>query len=255
MIPRKRFGQHFLRDETILNSIVSRIRPQKGEEMLEIGPGDGALTGKLLQAGAALTAVEIDRDLAAKLRAKYPALRLIVGDAMREDLAAILQNGMRVAGNLPYNISTQILIRLSECRPREMWLMLQKEVAARLCAMPGMAEYGRLTASVRLRYKAAAELSAPPEAFYPPPKVHSAVVKLVRRENPPPHSELFSAIVSAAFQSRRKILANGLSGFVVDWRAANVDPLRRPQTLSPDEFARLSVHSAVREGGNSPKSK
>ncbi|MGI9296452.1 MAG: 16S rRNA (adenine(1518)-N(6)/adenine(1519)-N(6))-dimethyltransferase RsmA [Gammaproteobacteria bacterium] len=243
MISRRRFGQHFLRDETILGELIARINPLPGEKMLEIGPGDGALTGRLLRAGATLSAVEIDRDLAEKLRAQFPDLHLIVGDALKEDLPHLLRNGMRVAGNLPYNISTPLLIRLAECRPREMWLMVQKEVAARVCAAPGGAEYGRLTVSVRLRYDAAAEMSAPPEAFAPPPKVDSAVIKLTRRDNPPRYAPSLPAIVAAAFQNRRKMLGNGLSEFAINWQGAEIDPSRRPQTLSPEEFARLSLYT------------
>lgn len=243
MTLRRRFGQHFLRDENILGELVARINPRAGEEMLEIGPGDGALTGRLLRAGANLSAVEIDRDLAEKLRAEFPNLRLIVGDVLKENLPHLLRNGIRVAGNLPYNISTPLLIRLCESRAREMWLMVQKEVAARVCAPPGGTEYGRLTVSVRLRYDAAAEMSAPPEAFSPPPKVDSAVIKLTRRENPPQFAPSLPLLVSAAFQNRRKMLANGLSDFAIDWRGAEIDPARRPQTLSPEEFARLSLYT------------
>ncbi|MGI9306022.1 MAG: 16S rRNA (adenine(1518)-N(6)/adenine(1519)-N(6))-dimethyltransferase RsmA [Gammaproteobacteria bacterium] len=244
MKPRKRFGQHFLRDRKIIDEIILHIAPREGEEMLEIGPGDGALTAELLRAGAALTAVEIDRDLAEKLRARFGArLNLIVNDALREDLRGHLRGGMRAAGNLPYNISTPLLLRLAECGAREMWLMMQEEVAVRVCAPPGGAEYGRLTASVRLFYDAKRVLSAPPQAFSPPPKVHSAMVKLVRRESPPQFAAHLPALLSAAFQSRRKMLGNALAAFAVNWRAAEIDPARRAQTLSPEEFARLSLHA------------
>lgn len=255
MRPRRRFGQHFLRDETILAEIVAQIRPASGEEMLEIGPGDGALTARLLREGAALTAVEIDRDLAAKLRAQFPQLRLIVNDILKEDFSLLLQNAPRVAGNLPYNISTPLLIRLAlaDRAPPEMWLMLQKEVAARLCAPAGAAQYGRLTAEIGLRYDSEIVLSAPPRAFSPPPQVESAFVRLVRRREVFAHSRLFSEIVAAAFRSRRKTLANGLADFCVNWRAAGVESSRRPQTLAPEEFAKLSLHTAPKpaaDGGN-----
>ena len=249
MIPRRRFGQHFLRDEKILDELVARICPRPGERMLEIGPGDGALTGRLLRAGAILTAIEIDRDLANKLRARFPALNLIVGDALKENLPHLLQSEMRAAGNLPYNISTPLLFRLAECRPREMILMVQKEVAERICAAPGGAEYGRLTASLRLQYDAAVEMFAPPQAFSPPPQVDSAAIKLTRRSETPPHSPLLPSLLAAAFQSRRKILGNGLSAFAVDWQGADIAPSRRPQTLSPDEFARLSLYAKSKNSG------
>ncbi|MBE8158117.1 MAG: ribosomal RNA small subunit methyltransferase A [Betaproteobacteria bacterium] len=243
MKPRKRFGQHFLRDDKIIAEIVRRICPRAGENILEIGPGDGALTAKLLEAGAALTAVEIDRSLAEKLRARFGAkLNLINGDALQENLSELLDGGGRAAGNLPYNISTPLLLKLAESGAREMWLMLQEEVAARICAPPGAAEYGRLTVSVRLFYDAEYVLAVPPRAFSPPPKVNSAVIKLSRRA-PPPRAPCFSVLVAAAFQSRRKMLGNGLSDFSVNWRGAEISPQRRPQTLSPEEFARLSFYA------------
>ena len=241
---RRRFGQHFLRDKTVISEMVRQIGAGADEEMLEVGPGDGALTEHFLRAGAALTAVEIDRDLAAKLRTRFPNLRLIVNDILKEDLSHLVKNEMRVAGNLPYNISTPLLIRLAECAPREMWLMVQKEVAARICASPGAAEYGRLTVSVRLQYDAVIAMAVSPEAFSPPPKVESAVVKLIRRRQIPRYSPILPQIVAAAFQSRRKMLANGLSDFSVDWCGAAIDERARPQTLSPDQFARLSLYAA-----------
>ena len=246
MTLRKRFGQHFLRDGKIIGEFMRRMRPQAGESILEIGPGDGALTAEFLAAGAALTAVEIDRDLAEKLRARFGGrLNLIVGDALAENLSALLDGG-RAAGNLPYNISTPLLLKLAESGAREMWLMMQEEVAARVCAPPGGAEYGRLTVSLGLFYRAEKKIFAPPRAFSPPPKVNSAVVKFSRRASPPPLSPSFSAVLAAAFQSRRKMLGNGLSAFSVNWRAAEIDPSRRPQTLSPEEFARLSLNAEPR---------
>ena len=239
---RKRFGQHFLRDRNITGEIVRRMNVQTGEKILEIGPGDGALTEELLAAGAALTAVEIDRGLVQKLRDRFgEKLNLIAGDALKQNLPKLLDGG-RVAGNLPYNISTPLLLRLAESGAREMWLMLQKEVADRVCAPPGGAEYGRLTVSVRMFYDAEKILAAPPRAFSPPPKVDSAAVKLSRRE-PPEKAPSLPFLLAAAFQSRRKMLGNGLAGFSVNWRAANISPERRPQTLSPEEFARLSMHA------------
>ena len=247
MNARKRFAQHFLIDRRIIADIISHIAPFPGEDMVEIGPGDGALTAGLLNAGAALTAIEIDRDLATRLRARFGAqLNLIVNDVLRENLSSLIKDNTRVAGNLPYNISAPLLLRLINCRAREMWLMLQEEVVARLCAPPGAANYGRLTVSVRLFYEAEKMIVVSPQAFMPPPTVHSAVVRLRRRLDVPPFSVLLPDMVLAAFQSRRKILRNGLAAFDVDWRRADIAPERRPQTLTPEEFARLSLYLKMR---------
>ena len=242
MKTRRRFGQHFLADDNIINEIVMRIRPRKGEKILEIGPGKGALSAGLLQAGAKLMAVEIDRDLAAELQAQFgDSIDLITGDILKQNLPQLVSENSRVAGNLPYNISTPLLLKLCECRTRGMWLMVQEEVAARICAPTGTSEYGRLTVSVRLFYQASYEIHVPPSAFVPPPKVDSAMIQLTPRIASPMFSPLFSEITAAAFQSRRKMLGNGLSGFNIAWKRAGIEPSRRPQTVSPDEFARLSL--------------
>lgn len=242
MRARKRFGQHFLRDDKVLRALTEMVCPQPGETIVEIGPGDGAWTEHLLNAGAKVAAVEIDRDLAAHLRQKFstPNFNLIQGDVLQTDLSELLPEQTRVAGNLPYNISTPLLFHLLRYRPCEMWLMLQTEVAERICAMPGGPEYGRLTISVALQYEALVKLSVPPEAFDPPPKVESTVIQLRRKKNSLEHTKMLPSILSAAFQSRRKMLGNGLSSFTVDWQGANISPASRPQTLSPEEFARLS---------------
>ena len=239
---RKRFGQHFLRDEAIIEAMMARLSPAAGEHFLEIGPGDGALTAALLRTPIILTAVEIDRELAALLRRRFgERLRLLADDVLRVDLSKMLADGRtRVVGNLPYNISTPLLLRLASCRPRDMHLMLQREVAMRLCAAPGDSSYGRLTVTVKLSFEVCEILRVPPAAFSPPPKVHSAVVRLRPQKSPIPYSPKLAAILTAAFQSRRKMLGNALQNFVVDWRGAKIDANRRAQTLSPEEFARLA---------------
>ena len=249
---RRRFGQHFLRDREVVGELIRRIAPRSGETLLEIGPGDGALTEHLLQSGAAVTAVEIDRDLADGLLRRFQTtfagqFKLIVGDVLKEDLEELLKSGMRTVGNLPYNISAPLLLKLSQTRSREMWLMMQKEVASRLCASPGDSDYGRLTVSARLNYSARAEMQVPPDAFSPPPKVDSTVLRLTRRDSPLPPPPLLPALLSAAFQSRRKTLSNGLAAFNVDWQSADIAPTRRPQTLSPEEFIRLSQNAAPKQ--------
>ena len=241
-----------MRDREVVGELIRRIAPRSGETLLEIGPGDGALTEHLLQSGAAVTAVEIDRDLADGLLRRFQTtfagqFKLIVGDVLKEDLEELLKSGMRAVGNLPYNISAPLLLKLSQTRSREMWLMMQKEVASRLCASPGDSDYGRLTVSARLNYAARAEMQVPPSAFSPPPKVDSTVLRLTRRDSPLSPPPLLPALLSAAFQSRRKTLSNGLAAFNVDWQKADIAPTRRPQTLSPEEFIRLSQNSASKQ--------
>ena len=249
---RRRFGQHFLRDREVVGELIRRIAPRSGETLLEIGPGDGALTEHLLQSGAAVTAVEIDRDLADGLLRRFQTtfagqFKLIVGDVLKEDLDELLKNGLRTVGNLPYNISAPLLLKLSQTHSREMWLMMQKEVASRLCASPGDSDYGRLTVSARLNYAARAEMQVPPSAFSPPPKVDSTVLRLTRRDSPLLPPPLLPALLSAAFQSRRKTLSNGLAAFHVNWQSADIAPTRRPQTLSPEEFIRLSQNATLKQ--------
>ena len=241
-----------MRDREVVGELIRRIAPRSGETLLEIGPGDGALTEHLLQSGAAVTAVEIDRDLADSLLRRFQTtfagqFKLIVGDVLKEDLEELLKSGMRTVGNLPYNISAPLLLKLSQTRSREMWLMMQKEVASRLCASPGDSDYGRLTVSARLNYAARAEMQVPPSAFSPPPKVDSTVLRLTRRDSPLLPPPLLPALLSAAFQSRRKTLSNGLAAFNVDWQKADISPTRRPQTLSPEEFIRLSQNAAPKQ--------
>ncbi len=244
MTTRRRFGQHFLHDTSVINTLIQHIAPQEGEPMLEIGPGGGVLTKKLLQAKVMLSAIEIDYELADKLQRQFgEQLHLIVNDVLKEDLNARLENGMRVVGNLPYNISTPLLLQLAQSKTKEMWLMVQKEVAARVCAKEGSKEYGRLTISLRLRFEASYEMEVPPSAFTPPPKVVSAVLRLRPRKSPIADSPMLATILAAAFQSRRKMLGNGLANFTVNWQAANIAPSRRPQTLSPEEFARLAEYT------------
>ncbi|MDM5148133.1 16S rRNA (adenine(1518)-N(6)/adenine(1519)-N(6))-dimethyltransferase RsmA [Candidatus Persebacteraceae bacterium Df01] len=246
-VPRKRFGQHFLRDKNLINALLKHIAPQEGEEFLEIGPGNGALTEALLQAPINLTAIEIDRELADGLRTRFgKKLHLLVDDVLCTDLAGLLAGGnVRVAGNLPYNISTPLLLRLADCRSRDMHLMLQREVAMRLLAQPGGSDYGRLTVSVRLSYDVEEVLQAPPEAFWPAPKVHSTVVRLLPRTLPLTLTPTLQILLKAAFQSRRKMLGNALKKFTINWQTANIEPTRRPQTLSPEEFSRLATHMLV----------
>ena len=250
MRARKRFGQHFLRDGAVLRRIADAMAVREGENILEIGPGDGALTAELLRRGGRVWAVELDRDLCAKLRVRFAnqirakQLRLTEGDALRTDFAALSENGEagRVAGNLPYNISTPLLLRLARARPRDVHAMVQLEVAERLCAPPGDSEYGRLTATIGAMFAAEILFRVPPGSFHPPPKVESAVVRMtpLSTESAESAPDNLEEVLRLAFSSRRKTLANAMREMEVDWARCGIDPARRPQTLSPNEFARLA---------------
>ena len=214
-IARKRFGQHFLVDRAVIEDIVDAIDPRAGQAVVEIGPGLGAMTGPLLARCQALTVIELDRDLAARLR-KQERLHVIEADVLKVDfqaLAAAAGQPLRVVGNLPYNISTPILFHLLEAAKgvQDQHFMLQREVVQRMAAAPGNKDYGRLSVMLQWRYAIESVLDVPPEAFDPPPRVHSAVVRMM----PLQHTEtvapaLLSEIVSCAFSQRRKLLRHTL---------------------------------------------
>ena len=251
--PRKRFGQHFLRDPSVLERIVAAIRPVPGDHLVEIGPGLGALTRPLLVAVGELDAVELDRDLLEPLRAHCAdigRLRLHHADALKFDFAALRGTGprLRVVGNLPYNISTPLLFHLLDqaSHLRDLHFMLQQDVVERMAAGPGEEAYGRL--SVMLQYRCQVEplFTVGPEAFRPPPKVRSAVVRLVPRETLPVavrDERLFAEVVRRAFAQRRKTLRNALRGWldIAQIEAAGVNPGARPETLDLAAFAALSA--------------
>jgi dimethyladenosine transferase (EC 2.1.1.-) len=208
--PRKRFGQNFLIDDGIIHAIVNAIHPQAGETLVEIGPGLGALTKPLLERIAHLHAVELDRDIIARLQKAYPPERLTLhsGDALKFDFAE-LGNGLRIVGNLPYNISSPLLFRLMEFAAHisDMHFMLQKEVVERMVAAPSSHDYGRLSIMLQRRFHLEWLLDVPPTAFNPPPKVESAVVRLIPKtpaEIVALDEALFARVVLAAFSQRRK---------------------------------------------------
>ncbi len=247
--PRKRFGQHFLRDPGVVSRILAAIAPAEGDHLVEIGPGEGVLTAPLAALPVSLDAVELDRDLAAALQERYadaPNVVVHQADALGFDYAS-LGDGLRIVGNLPYNISTPLLFHLIEQRAaiRDMHFMLQKEVVDRMSAAPGGKAYGRLTVMLACSMQVERLFDVPPEAFRPPPKVHSSVVRLRPLEEPLAIAdrELFGALVASAFSRRRKTLRNALA----DWldadaiAAAGVDPALRPERLTPQEFARLAA--------------
>jgi len=250
VLPRakKRLGQHFLTDRHYLDRIVAAIAPVAGEALAEIGPGPGALTERLAAVVRPMHAIEIDRDLARDLRARFSPEALVVheGDALDFDFAT-LPAGLKVVGNLPYNVSTPLLFHVASFadRLREAVFMLQKEVVDRMVAEPDTPDYGRLSVMLQARFAMDRVLAVPPGAFTPPPKVDSAVVRMIPlgpdRLRAADEAR-FERVVRAAFAQRRKTLRNALRGLVDDagFAAAGVDPQRRGETLSLAEFIALS---------------
>jgi 16S rRNA (adenine1518-N6/adenine1519-N6)-dimethyltransferase len=252
MRARKRFGQHFLLDEGVLDHIVTAVSPRATDHLVEIGPGRGALTHALLACeSATLDAIELDRDLVPRLRdelAGEPRFTLHEADALDFDFTALARERgarLRVVGNLPYNISTPLLFHLLNHADAidDMHVMLQREVVERIAAAPGNGDYGRLTIMLSPWLTAESLFEVAPGAFQPPPKVWSAVVRLtVRREPAFAVSPRFADVVASAFSHRRKTLRNALRGLVSAEQiaACQVDPNARPETLPPEAFNRLA---------------
>jgi 16S rRNA (adenine1518-N6/adenine1519-N6)-dimethyltransferase len=244
-IPRKRFGQHFLADEGVIDAIVRAIAPRPGDAMVEIGPGLGALTRPLADRVGALTVIELDRDLAARLR-RDPRLAVIESDVLKVDLAGLAAargRALRLVGNLPYNISTPILFHLLEAAPQiaDQHFMLQKEVVDRMAADPGGKTYGRLSVMLQWRYDIEPLLDVPPEAFDPPPQVDSAVVRMTPlRDVASVDAGLLGELVAAAFSQRRKLLRHTL-GRWLDKRGfgGEFDLQRRAEEVPVGEYLRL----------------
>jgi len=249
-LARKRFGQHFLTDRFIVDAIVDAIDPKPGDALVEIGPGLGALTGPLLERCRPLTVIELDRDLAARLRQR-PGLDVIEADVLNVDFAALATRAgrpLRVVGNLPYNISTPILFHLLDAHQHiaDQHFMLQKEVVERMAAAPGSKAYGRLTVMLQWRCHVEHVLDVPPESFDPPPRVESAVVRLLplpaRSNTGAVDARLLSEIVTLAFSQRRKILRATL-GRWLDARAfsGSFDVQRRAEEVPVEEYVALCV--------------
>jgi len=244
---RKRFGQHFLTDGSIIDSIVRAIDPRPGEPVVEIGPGLGALTQPLLARCKQLTVVELDRDLAARLR-KTPGLDVVESDVLKVDFGALadrLGGGpLKVVGNLPYNISTPILFHLLPWADRvsEQDFMLQKEVVDRMAAGPGSKTYGRLSVMLQWRYDIESIIDVPPESFDPPPQVDSAVVRMVPlREFAQIDPALFEALVAVAFSQRRKLLRHSLGRWLDEQGfGGSFDLQRRAEEVPVAEFVGLA---------------
>lgn len=254
--PRKRFGQNFLRDATVIQRIAMAINPDTEDHLVEIGPGEGVLTAALLPYCRRLEAIEIDRDLAAPLEQRFarePRFRLHRADALKFDFRALAAGEpLRIVGNLPYNISTPLLFHLfaqSECI-QDLHFMLQKEVVDRLCAGPGEEGYGRLSLMAQYHCTAEKLFEVGPESFQPRPKVVSAVVRLLPHAAPPVIADpaMLGQVVATAFSQRRKTLRNSLRPLFdeAELRAAGLDPTARAETLSLEDYARLARHGSAR---------
>jgi 16S rRNA (adenine1518-N6/adenine1519-N6)-dimethyltransferase len=246
--PRKRFGQHFLHDPGILDKIVRAISPEADDDMVEIGPGLGALTRPLLDRLRHLHVVELDRDLVARLEGEYAPERLTVhaADVLKFDFAA-LPAPLRVVGNLPYNISSPILFHLMRFvdRIRDCHFMLQKEVVMRMAAQPGSAEYGRLSVMLQWKLNIQRLFDVPAGAFQPPPKVESAIVRMIPLAAPLECDPAqLSEAVRQAFTQRRKTLRNALRNMISPGELVGIgiDPGLRPEMLSVDAFVRIANH-------------
>jgi 16S rRNA (adenine1518-N6/adenine1519-N6)-dimethyltransferase len=249
--PKKRLGQHFLRDQEVIQRIIQVIDPKPGQRLVEIGPGPGAITWPLLETLGELDVIELDRELAKGLQTRgvdLPGLRVHVIDALCFDFQAFQNQGqkLRVVGNLPYNISSPLLFHLLDQVDSidDMVFMLQKEVAERITALPGSKQYGRLSVMIQYRCMPEIQLRVSPQAFHPPPQVESAVIRLIPKpgRDDPATEEIFRHVVKQAFSQRRKTLRNALKGILgADILVnADIDPARRPETLSVEDYLILA---------------
>jgi 16S rRNA (adenine1518-N6/adenine1519-N6)-dimethyltransferase len=256
--PRKRFGQHFLRDRSVIDRIVAAIAPAPDDRLMEIGPGEGVLTRPLLEAAGSLQVVELDRDLAGTLAQRLGAPKGLVihqGDALRFDYSSLASgpSSLRIVGNLPYNISTPLLFHLFDQAEwiEDMVFMLQKEVVSRLVAVPGSRLYGRLSVMARFHCDMHWLFDVPPEAFDPPPRVESAIIGMrpkVLNAAERAIRPALASVVQAAFNQKRKTLRNSLKKLLDEpaIEAAGVDPSARPETLGLAQFLALAeAHHSI----------
>ena len=251
-IARKRFGQNFLIDQQVITDIVNAVAPKRGDCVVEIGPGLGALTEPLMKRLDHLHVVEIDRDIVARLKKQYSPEKLTIheGDALNFDFGTLAETAggsLHIVGNLPYNISTPLLFHLAGFAGCvfDMHFMLQKEVVERMVAMPGTSDFGRLSVMLQYRFVMDWLLDVPPESFDPAPKVDSAVVRLIPRpaaELTVKNEEKFAALVSAAFAQRRKMLRNNLKAILSDgdFEKLGIAPTARAEQLSLEDYIRIS---------------
>jgi 16S rRNA (adenine1518-N6/adenine1519-N6)-dimethyltransferase len=246
-VPRKRFGQHFLVDDGVVDAIVRAVDPRPGDALVEIGPGLGALTMPLLARCGTLTAIELDRELAAALR-RHAAVEVIEGDVLRVDFAALAARAgrpLRVVGNLPYNVSTPILFHLLPAATvvADQHLMLQSEVVDRMVAGPGSKAFGRLSVMLQWRYAIERVLDVPPQAFEPPPAVDSAVVAMRPLSAPPAvDADVLAEVVAVAFSQRRKLLRHTLGRRLVERGfTGTFDTQRRAEEVPVSEYVALAA--------------
>lgn len=259
--PRKRFGQHFLTCGSTVSRILEAIAPQPGETVVEIGPGRGAITDGLSASGASVHAVEFDRDLTPWLEERFRDRRNVTiheADALRFDFGGIGSN-LRVVGNLPYNISTPLLFHLMKYTDNvgDLHFMLQKEVVDRMVAAPGSKAYGRLTIMLGCRMHVEQLFDVPPDAFEPPPKVHSAFARLQpkpRQDVPVDDLQLMSQVVAQAFSQRRKILRNALRGTATedDLQSVGISPAARAEEVPIAGWMALANHLANQDRIGAP---
>ncbi|PVZ15739.1 MULTISPECIES: 16S rRNA (adenine(1518)-N(6)/adenine(1519)-N(6))-dimethyltransferase RsmA [unclassified Pseudomonas] len=261
---RKRFGQNFLHDAGVIDRILRAIRPREGERLLEIGPGQGALTEGLLGSGAQLDVIELDKDLVPILENQFAGrgnFNLHQGDALKFDFATLgaEPRSLRVVGNLPYNISTPLIFHLLGNAPliRDMHFMLQKEVVERMAAGPGGGDWGRLSIMVQYHCRVEHLFNVGPGAFNPPPKVDSAIVRLIPHDTPPHQAKdpkQLERVVREAFNQRRKTLRNTLKALLSAEaiEAAGVDGSLRPEQLDLGAFVRLADQLANQAGSEQP---
>jgi len=251
---RKRFGQTFLADPRYVAKIVDAIDPRPGDNLVEIGPGLAALTRPLIRRAGRITAIEIDRDLAARLATEFSTeqMALHVGDVLAFDFAT-LGSALRIVGNLPYNISSPLLFRLAEYEGQllDLHVMLQREVVARMTAAPATPDYGRLTVMLQAKFSVTRLFVVPPGAFQPPPKIDSAIARLVPLGPAKPRiadPALFGRVVAAAFGQRRKTMRNAVGTIcnAAALTAAGIDPAARGETLAVADFVRLANTLVVR---------
>jgi 16S rRNA (adenine1518-N6/adenine1519-N6)-dimethyltransferase len=253
-IPRKRFGQHFLVDVALIEAIVSKVQPQPGQALIEIGPGLGALTQPLLERCGAITVIELDRDLAAHWRQRT-SVKVIESDVLKVDFAKMVSSPaavdtrshdtkLRVVGNLPYNISTPILFHLLPFAKiiQDQHFMLQKEVIDRMVALPATSDYGRLSVMLQWRYEMENFLNVPPEAFDPPPRVQSAVVQMIPRSAPAQlEVTVLEELVKVAFSQRRKLLRHSLGRWLAERKfPGEFDLQRRAEEVPVSQYVALT---------------
>ena len=244
-IARKRFGQHFLSDGGIIDAIVDAIQPEPGQAMVEIGPGLAALTQPLVERLGHLTVIELDRDLAVRLRL-HKQLSVVESDVLKVNFTALFKGQkLRVVGNLPYNISTPILFHLLMHVGviEDQHFMLQKEVIDRMVASPSTSDYGRLSVMLQWRYEMENVLFVPPESFEPPPRVDSAVVRMIPRVQPAPVDfQLLEKMVQVAFSQRRKLLRHTLGAWLTERNfAGTFDVQRRAEEVPVEEYLQLAI--------------